>query len=138
MQQAQSPLKKGQVAVQPQQPQQQGGGQDNFDASILQNLEQHLNQLDPRQKNFLASSLQHYANIVIPVLGIVCGQEVMDYFLNIYKQHFAKGAGQQPNQQQQQNSAPNPQGQQPNQAVQPQPQQAPAQQPPAQQPQPQQ
>lgn len=145
------PLKTGQINVQPQQAQAQpqqdpqtgqpgqgDGGQDSFDQSILDNLEQHLNQIDPRQKQFLASSLQHYANIVIPVLGIVCGQEVMDYFLNIYKQNFAKGLGanQNPAQQgnpqqvQQPNSAPAPQGQAPNQAApQQMPQQAPAQAP---------
>lgn len=121
----------------------QGDEQDSFDQEILENLEQHLNQIDPRQKQFLASSLQHYANVVIPVLGIVCGQEVMDYFLNIYKQHFAKGVGQNPQQsnpmqaQQQPNSAPNPQGQGPNQGS-VQQAQAPQQQAPAQQPQPQQ
>lgn len=107
--------------------------QDSFDQEIIQNLEQHLNQIDPKQKQFLAASLQHYANIVIPVLGIVCGQEVMQYFLNIYKQNFAKGVGNSPQPALQPNSAPNPaQGQQPNQAPMPQAQ-APQQQAPAQQ-----
>lgn len=125
----------------PEQPQEQGGGQDNFDQEILNNLEQHLNQLNPKQKDFLASSLQHYANIVIPVLGIVCGQEVFDYFLNIYKQNFAKGVGNAPQQgnpmQAQPNSAPTPQpGQGPNAGVPAMPEQG--QQPPEQSPLPQQ
>lgn len=120
-----------------EQPSQENTGQDNFDTQILENLEQHLNQINPKQKQFLASALQHYANIVIPTLGIVCGQEVFDYFLNIYKQNFAKGTGSSPVQQQQANSAPTPvQGQQPNQVPQPQAQapqqQAPVQQPPQQ------
>lgn len=124
----------GPQPTQPQQPGQQGG-QDDFSSEITANLEQHLNSLDPRQKKFLADSLQHYANIVIPCLGIVCGQEVFQYFTQLYQQNFAKGAGQQnPNQQPnsapnngQQNSSPNPQGM---------PQGQPQGQPPAQQAQP--
>ncbi len=106
------------------------------DPSIMKNLEAHLNQLPPQQKQFLTASLQHYSNIVIPVLGIVCGQEVFQYFLNIYKQNFAQNAN---TQQQggsptpQQNSAQHAQAQQPNSSPQPpqgqtQPQQAPPQQ----------
>lgn len=146
LQQAQAPQQEAPEAPEGMEAPEQGqmgqgdGGQDNFDSQILENLEQHLNQLDSKQKNFLASSLQHYANVVIPVLGIVCGQEVFQYFLNIYQQHFAKGAGQNPAQQSpmQVNSnsaAPAPaQGQQPNQAppAAPMQQQAPAQQPPQQ------
>jgi len=78
--------------------------------NIMATLEQHLNTLDPKQKTFLAGALQHYAPIVIPVLGIVCGQEVFQYFMNIYNQHFANKQ-QSPQQVQhpavgQQNSAP--------------------------------
>jgi hypothetical protein len=132
--------KPGQVNVtgpqpqQPQQPNQQGGGMDSFDSEITENLQQHLNSLDPRQQKFLADALQHYANIVIPCLGIVCGSEVFQYFVQLYQTHFAKVLNKQPPGQQPPNSAPAPQGQQPNQgAPQPQPQQAQAQQPPAQQ-----
>ncbi len=135
MQQAKQVPQQGEM---PQEGQEQGGEQDNFSQEIIENLQDHLNNIDDKQKQFVASALQHYANIVIPFVGIICGQEVMDYFLNIYKQNFAKGLGnkaQQPNPQQQQNSAPNPaQGQQPNQAPQQQAQ-APQQQVPAQQPQ---
>ncbi len=98
--------------------------QDSFGSEITKNLQDHLNTLDDKQKQFLAESLQHYANIVIPVLGIVCGQEVFQYFVDVYKQHFAKGAAQTGQPPVQQNSAPNPQDQGPNSSMQAAPQQA--------------
>lgn len=112
MQQAQQPQQpqNPQQPSQPAQPQQaQQSGEFASDPEIAQNLEQHLNQLNPKQKAFLAGAIQHYANIVIPVLGIVCGQEVFEYFVNLYKQHFATKGGQQtthPATGQQQNLAP--------------------------------
>lgn len=120
MQKAKQPMQPAKAQQPPQatSPNQQAQG-DQFTQEIMQNLESHLNSLPPQQKQFLASSLQHYANIVIPVLGIVCGQEVFQYFVQVYKQHFA---GQQA-QPAQNNSSPSPQGQ---------PQAQPQSQPPAQ------
>jgi hypothetical protein len=127
-------LQKAKQPAQPAQPQATANaGSDQFSDDITKNLQAHLNSLDPRQKKFLADSLQHYANIVIPVLGIVCGQEVFQYFVQIYQQMSGKGKPQQ------QNSAPNaqPQGPQNNAQMPPQgqPQVQPQGQPPAQQPQ---
>lgn len=138
MMQAQQPASPGQPSQPPAQgPQQPGQGDQSFgsDPEIMQNLEQHLNQLPDKQKQFLAGAIQHYANIVIPTLGIVCGQEVFQYFVDMYQQHFAKNQPGQQDQPPQQNT-PHPATGQPNSGQpQMQPNQGPnpaAQQPPVQ------
>lgn len=111
----------GQAQVKPTKPEgvpspDKFSGQQQSDPNIMKNLETHLNQLPPAQKTFLVGSLQHYSNIVIPVLGIVCGQEVFQYFLNIYKQNFQKNAEATGQQQPSQPQGPQgPQGAQPTQ-----------------------
>lgn len=98
----------------PAQDQQQGQGSSDgteFGAGqndIMQNLDQHLNQIPDDQKQILAQALKDQPQVIIPVLGIVCGQEVYDYFMQLYQKFFA------------QNSSPGqPQGQAPQAAPQP-------------------
>lgn len=66
-------------------------GDNGDDGDIIQGLESHLNDISTEQKTFLAEVLQKAPEIVIPTLGIVCGQEVYDYFMQLYATHFAQG-----------------------------------------------
>lgn len=67
-----------------------------YDDDIVAGLEEHLNQIPDDQKQFLANALQNNADIVIPVLGIVAGKEVFDYFTQVYEQYFGNSAQGQP------------------------------------------
>lgn len=83
---------------------------DAYDDNIKKNLEEHLNFLPVPQKSYL---LEHLTPEAVNILGIVNGQEVFDYFADVYQQVYG-------------NSAPQPgpeSGQQPGQPASPQPQQ---------------
>lgn len=55
---------------------------------IKQGLEEHLNNISNVQKKFLADALSQYSEVVIPVLGIVNGKEVYDYFIELHDKYF--------------------------------------------------
>ena len=67
---------------------------DPDDEGIVDSLEAHLNNLSPDQQKLLADALSQHAEVVIPVLGIVNGQEVYDYFIEIYEKYFNSAQGQ--------------------------------------------
>lgn len=60
--------------------------QDDYDDSVLENLQNHLDNLPKELKTYLVKNLDPKS---INILGIVNGQEVYDYFYQIYTSQLA-------------------------------------------------
>lgn len=81
--------------IQPEQLGTQMPDDDGYDNEVAVNLEAHLDSISDEMKAFIVDNLNP---TTITLLGIVNGQEVYDYFSNIYQtQILAQNSGQQPN-----------------------------------------
>lgn len=62
----------------------------DLNSPIIRGLEAHLNTVPDEQKKFLADALGQAPQLIIPVLGIVNGPEVYDYFTALYNEYFGQ------------------------------------------------